>query len=354
MHATDYQKGRVFCMGDAVHRHPPSNGLGSNTSIQDAFNLAWKLALVLKGAGRRRRCSTAITAERAPIGKQIVDRANQSIEEFGPIFEALGLLESTDPDEDAAPTWTSRKEDTEAAEEQRKKLREAIAFKVYEFDCHGVDMNQRYQSKRDRRRRLEGPGLQRRSRTDPPADDLSGRAAAACLAAEGRGKSFDPRPLRQRPLHADHRDRRRRLDRGGARRFRQGDRRRYPTQSRSGRDATTRTTTATGRRIREVSDTRLHPRASGPACRLAREEASADATAELAKVFDAILGKKVVAQKLESRARNQRAKNDPPKTNRRVRGSQMAAQPIYFSEENPRKPSSRAWTARRSTRASTR
>ena len=38
MYATQLSKGRVFCMGDAVHRHPPSNGLGSNTSIQDAFN----------------------------------------------------------------------------------------------------------------------------------------------------------------------------------------------------------------------------------------------------------------------------------------------------------------------------
>src|SRR2546430_1407295 len=49
MYATRYRAGRVFCMGDAVHRHPPSNGLGSNTSIQDAYNLAWKLAHVLKG-----------------------------------------------------------------------------------------------------------------------------------------------------------------------------------------------------------------------------------------------------------------------------------------------------------------
>lgn len=38
-----------FCLGDAVHRHPPSNGLGSNTCIQDAYNLAWKVAYVLKG-----------------------------------------------------------------------------------------------------------------------------------------------------------------------------------------------------------------------------------------------------------------------------------------------------------------
>ncbi len=51
MYALEHSRGRVFCVGDAVHRHPPSNGLGSNTSIQDSFNLAWKLAYVLKGQG---------------------------------------------------------------------------------------------------------------------------------------------------------------------------------------------------------------------------------------------------------------------------------------------------------------
>ena len=40
MYAKKMSKGRVFCAGDATHRHPPSNGLGSNTSIQDGFNLA--------------------------------------------------------------------------------------------------------------------------------------------------------------------------------------------------------------------------------------------------------------------------------------------------------------------------
>jgi 2,4-dichlorophenol 6-monooxygenase len=144
MHATRYQAGRVFCMGDAVHRHPPSNGLGSNTSIQDAYNLAWKLAAVLKGyAGPQLLAS--YDAERAPIGKQIVDRANKSIAEFGPIFGALGLLDSTDP---AAMTanMQARKDDTPDAQERRRKLRDAIAFKAYEFDAHGVDMNQRYVS----------------------------------------------------------------------------------------------------------------------------------------------------------------------------------------------------------------
>lgn len=43
-----YSKGNIFYLGDAVHRHPPFNGLGSNTCIQDAFNLAWKVAYVIK------------------------------------------------------------------------------------------------------------------------------------------------------------------------------------------------------------------------------------------------------------------------------------------------------------------
>jgi 2-polyprenyl-6-methoxyphenol hydroxylase-like FAD-dependent oxidoreductase len=43
------EAGHRFCLGDAVHRHPPFNGLGSNTCIQDAYNLAWKIAYVMKG-----------------------------------------------------------------------------------------------------------------------------------------------------------------------------------------------------------------------------------------------------------------------------------------------------------------
>ncbi|MGD0723596.1 MAG: FAD-dependent monooxygenase [Roseiarcus sp.] len=144
MYATANTRGRVFCMGDAVHRHPPSNGLGSNTSIQDAFNLAWKLALVLKGKAAPALLAS-YEAERAPIAKQIVTRANKSIGEFGPIFEALGLLSTKDPDQMKA-NMESRKENNPRAAEQREKLRKAIAFKSYEFNCHGVEMNQRYAS----------------------------------------------------------------------------------------------------------------------------------------------------------------------------------------------------------------
>jgi 2-polyprenyl-6-methoxyphenol hydroxylase-like FAD-dependent oxidoreductase len=48
--ADRYRAGRVLLMGDAAHIHPPTGGQGLNTSIQDAYNLGWKLAAVLAGA----------------------------------------------------------------------------------------------------------------------------------------------------------------------------------------------------------------------------------------------------------------------------------------------------------------
>jgi 2,4-dichlorophenol 6-monooxygenase len=144
MYATTMSKGRVFCMGDATHRHPPSNGLGSNTSIQDAFNLAWKLAMVIRGQAGAGLLDS-YQAERAPVAKQIVTRANKSIEEFGPIFKALGLLDSVDPVK-MQENMDARCDDTADAERQREAIRQAIAAKVYEFDAHGVEMNQRYRS----------------------------------------------------------------------------------------------------------------------------------------------------------------------------------------------------------------
>ena len=47
--AEQYSRGRVLLAGDAAHRFPPAGGFGMNTGIQDAHNLAWKLAAVLQG-----------------------------------------------------------------------------------------------------------------------------------------------------------------------------------------------------------------------------------------------------------------------------------------------------------------
>jgi 2,4-dichlorophenol 6-monooxygenase len=141
---TRYSSGRVFCMGDACHRHPPNNGLGANTSIQDSYNLAWKLALVLRGAARPSLLDT-YDDERAPVGRQVVERANQSIAEFGAILEALGLTDPTDAEQMRA-NIEARKDDTPAATDQRELLRRALQLKNYEFNAHGVEFNQRYRS----------------------------------------------------------------------------------------------------------------------------------------------------------------------------------------------------------------
>jgi 2,4-dichlorophenol 6-monooxygenase len=145
MYATRYRAGRVFCAGDAVHRHPPSNGLGSNTSIQDAYNLAWKLAFVLRGTAGESLLDS-YDAERAPVGRQIVLRANKSIEEFGPIFSALGVLGTDDPDVMQSHI-DSRSDNTPEGARQRAELLTALELKDYEFNAHGVELGQRYVSR---------------------------------------------------------------------------------------------------------------------------------------------------------------------------------------------------------------
>lgn len=138
-HAPVYSKGRVFCGGDAVHRHPPSSGLGSNTCMQDAFNLAWKLAFVLKGhAGPRLLESYSL--ERAPVGAQIVARANQSRLDYGPLNECLRDNEAADPVAAGLQKLADPGPDGVA---RRAALAKALDLKNYEFNAQGVELNQR-------------------------------------------------------------------------------------------------------------------------------------------------------------------------------------------------------------------
>ncbi len=144
MFATHLQAGRVFCAGDAIHRHPPSNGLGSNTSIQDSYNLAWKLALVLRGQADPRLLET-YSAERAPVAERIVRRANRSSREFVQFFEVLGLLDAT-TEEEMVAAMEERKANTPRGAAKRAALVDAMALKDYEFNAHGVDLGQFYTS----------------------------------------------------------------------------------------------------------------------------------------------------------------------------------------------------------------
>ncbi|MER6141799.1 FAD-dependent monooxygenase [Streptomyces sparsogenes] len=144
MYATHLHKGRVFCAGDAIHRHPPSNGLGSNTSVQDSYNLAWKLAAVLRGQADPSLLET-YSVERAPVAKRIVTRANKSSREFADIFRALGVLDADDEDEMRA-LIEERKANTPEGAAKRAALVAAMETKNYEFNAHGVELGQFYES----------------------------------------------------------------------------------------------------------------------------------------------------------------------------------------------------------------
>jgi 2,4-dichlorophenol 6-monooxygenase len=138
-HAPIYSEGRVFCGGDAVHRHPPSSGLGSNTCMQDAFNLAWKLAYVVKGyAGPR--LLDSYTLERAPVGAQIVARANQSRLDYAPLNQCFRDTDAPDP---VAAGLEKLADPGQEGVARRKALAAALNLKNYEFNAQGVELNQR-------------------------------------------------------------------------------------------------------------------------------------------------------------------------------------------------------------------
>lgn len=86
--AEKYHDKRIFLAGDAAHRLPPTGGLGMNTGIQDAHNLAWKLALVINGQAKSKLLESYFE-ERAPIALQNIAWSTKNALRFNRIFTAL-------------------------------------------------------------------------------------------------------------------------------------------------------------------------------------------------------------------------------------------------------------------------
>jgi len=140
--AKGYRRGRVFLAGDAAHRHSPANGLGSNTSVQDSYNLAWKLALVLSG-GADESLLDSYNDERQPIGRKVIDRAMKSHTEIEPWSEAAGLrpgLSKQDAKENIEQLFGA----SEIGEKRREALLAGVDLMNYQFNAHGVELGQRY------------------------------------------------------------------------------------------------------------------------------------------------------------------------------------------------------------------
>lgn len=88
--AQTYRKNRLILVGDAAHRFPPTGGLGMNTGIADAHNIAWKLQAVIH-AGADEQLLDTYEAERKPIAEQNSEESLYNYHKILDVLEVLGL-----------------------------------------------------------------------------------------------------------------------------------------------------------------------------------------------------------------------------------------------------------------------
>lgn len=143
--ASRLRVGRVFLVGDAAHRHPPTGGLGLTSAVQDAHNVCWKLAAVLDGVASDALLDTYEPERRSSVQRN-VDRSVENAMNHLATGEALGLLDpGLSPEEGWARVgrlWSGRPED----EEFRRGIAKMIASQSMEFREHNVEYGYRYES----------------------------------------------------------------------------------------------------------------------------------------------------------------------------------------------------------------
>ena len=92
--------GRCFLLGDAAHIHSPVGAQGMNTGLQDAYNLAWKLALVVARARPTRRCSTPTRQERLPVAQRLLHTTDRAFRLVVSDSWLAGLFRTQGPGQD--------------------------------------------------------------------------------------------------------------------------------------------------------------------------------------------------------------------------------------------------------------
>ena len=119
--AERYRRQRIFLAGDAAHRFPPTGGLGLNTGVQDAHNLAWKIGAVEAGWSGDALLDSYET-ERRPVAERNAEVSLRNAARLGEVYQALASQASND------------------------KIRAAIANQAEHFDMLGLQLGFTYES----------------------------------------------------------------------------------------------------------------------------------------------------------------------------------------------------------------
>ncbi|MET9856005.1 FAD-dependent monooxygenase [Streptomyces sp. NPDC006450] len=143
--AEHYRYGRVFLAGDAAHRQPPAVGLGLNTGIQDAHNLAWKLAAVVSGKAPDSLLDT-YEAERKPVGQFNLGWAMSAASHHQVVIDgAIGLGQHI-PAERRTPVFFGYFAPTPVGAAQRQRAAEIFATHRGECQAHDVEIGFAYET----------------------------------------------------------------------------------------------------------------------------------------------------------------------------------------------------------------
>ncbi|HVQ96713.1 MAG TPA: FAD-dependent oxidoreductase [Mycobacteriales bacterium] len=140
--ARRFRVGSAFLAGDAAHRHPPTGGLGLNAGVQDAHNLAWKLAAVLNGQAADSLLDT-YEAERRPVTAHYTAHSLENAGRHAPIGSALGLAPGHSEEEGWQEIGVFLS-DSPAGEKRRALVAEAVAENANDYSQLNVEAGFHY------------------------------------------------------------------------------------------------------------------------------------------------------------------------------------------------------------------
>ncbi|KAH0848650.1 aromatic ring hydroxylase [Fonsecaea pedrosoi] len=140
--SSKYQEGRLFLAGDAAHRHPPTTGLGMNTAVTDAHNLAWKLALVCSGHSCPKLLDT-YSRERRPVGQRNCDWAAFTTDNRRVLDAAIGMI----PGQIEANVARFQRlfDDSEMGKTERAQVQRILQSQDIEFSASEIELGYRYE-----------------------------------------------------------------------------------------------------------------------------------------------------------------------------------------------------------------